>query len=69
MDTAIEAMTGDQRARILARQSSLGADRREVPLTATKALRRVGVEHTTLQLESGPCGQGRPIGIPRLTKE
>ncbi len=27
---------------------------------ATDALRRIGVDHTTLQLEPEPCGQGRP---------
>ena len=37
-----------------------GADGRQVLLTTTAALRRVGVDHTTLQLESETCGQGRP---------
>ena len=46
-----------------------GADRLQVLQTATEALRRVGVEHTTLQLESDPCGQGRPIAIPPTTQE
>lgn len=41
-------------------QTSFAADRRRVLLTATEALHRVGVGHTTLQLETEPCGQGRP---------
>ena len=50
-------------------ETDFGADRLQVLLTATEALRRVGVEHTTLQLESDPCGQGRPIAIPPTTQE
>jgi len=42
-------------------ETSFGADTRRVRLTATEALRRVGVGHATLQLESEPCGQGRPV--------
>jgi cobalt-zinc-cadmium efflux system protein len=34
-------------------------DARRVLLTATEALRRIGVDHATLQLEGDPCGQGR----------
>jgi len=41
-------------------ETAFGADRRLVLETATGALRSVGVDHTTLQLESEPCGQGRP---------
>jgi len=41
-------------------ETSFGADTRRVRLTATEALRRVGVGHATLQLEDEPCGQGRP---------
>ena len=41
-------------------ETSVGADTRRVLLTATDALRRVGVGHATLQLEHEPCGQGRP---------
>ena len=36
-----------------------GIDTRQVLLTATEALRRIGVDHATLQLEGEPCGQGR----------
>ena len=36
------------------------ADNRRVLVAATEALRRIGVGHATLQLESEPCGQGRP---------
>jgi cobalt-zinc-cadmium efflux system protein len=35
-------------------------DTRRALLAGTEALRRVGVGHATLQLESEPCGQGRP---------
>ncbi len=35
------------------------ADSCDVLPAATQALRRVGVEHATLQLEHEPCGQGR----------
>jgi len=35
-------------------------DIRRAVLAGTEALRRVGVGHATLQLESEPCGQGRP---------
>ena len=41
-------------------EASLGADRRRLLLAATEGLRRIGVGHATLQVESGPCGQGRP---------
>jgi cobalt-zinc-cadmium efflux system protein len=41
-------------------ETSFGADTRRVLLAATEALRRIGVGHATLQLESEPCGQGRP---------
>ncbi len=41
-------------------ETSLGADMRRTLLAATEALRRIGVGHATLQLESAPCGQGRP---------
>ncbi|MFI5258919.1 MAG: cation diffusion facilitator family transporter [Candidatus Limnocylindrales bacterium] len=41
-------------------ETSIGADTRRILLTATEALRRVGVGHATLQLEHEPCGQGRP---------
>jgi len=36
------------------------ADTRRALVAGTEALRRVGVGHATLQLESEPCGQGRP---------
>ena len=41
-------------------ETSIGADTRRILLTATEALRRVGVGHATLQLEHESCGQGRP---------
>jgi cobalt-zinc-cadmium efflux system protein len=41
-------------------ETDIGADQRRVLETATGALRGIGVDHTTLQLESEPCGQGRP---------
>ena len=41
-------------------EASFGADRHRLLLAATEGLRRIGVGHATLQLESGPCGQGRP---------
>ncbi len=41
-------------------ETDVGADRNEVLQTATDGLRRIGVDHTTLQLEPEPCGQGRP---------
>lgn len=41
-------------------ETSIGADTRHILLTATEALRRVGVGHATLQLEHESCGQGRP---------
>jgi cobalt-zinc-cadmium efflux system protein len=44
-------------------ETSFGADTRRVLLAATEALRRIGVGHATLQLESTPCGQGRPAPI------
>lgn len=44
-------------------ETSLGADTRRVLVTATEALRRIGVGHATLQLESQPCGQGRPASV------
>ena len=44
-------------------ETSPGADTRRVLLAATEALRRIGVGHATLQLESAPCGQGRPAPI------
>jgi len=44
-------------------ETSLGADTRRVLLAATEALRRIGVGHATLQLETEPCGQGRPALI------
>ena len=50
-------------------ETESAADRRQILLGATDALRRVGVAHTTLQLESEPCGQGRPITIPPTTQE
>lgn len=37
-----------------------GVDARRALVAGTEALRRVGVGHATLQLESEPCGQGRP---------
>jgi cobalt-zinc-cadmium efflux system protein len=36
-----------------------GAEACDVLPAATQALRRVGVDHATLQLEREPCGQGR----------
>jgi cobalt-zinc-cadmium efflux system protein len=45
-------------------ETSFGADTRRVLLAATEALRRIGVGHATLQLESTPCGQGRPAVLP-----
>ncbi len=36
------------------------ADARRALVAGTEALRRIGVGHATLQLESDPCGQGRP---------
>ena len=42
-------------------ETSFGADTRRVRLAATESLRRIGVGHATLQLESEPCGQGRPV--------
>jgi cobalt-zinc-cadmium efflux system protein len=44
-------------------ETSMAADTRRVLLSATEALRRMGVGHATLQLESTPCGQGRPAPI------
>jgi len=41
-------------------ETSFGVNTRRVLLAATEALRRIGVGHATLQLESEPCGQGRP---------
>jgi cobalt-zinc-cadmium efflux system protein len=41
-------------------EMSVGADTRRILLAATEVLRRVGVDHATLQLEHEPCGQGRP---------
>lgn len=38
-----------------------GADTRPVLLGATTALRQIGIGHSTLQLESDPCGQGRTV--------
>ena len=35
-------------------------DIRRALVAGTEALRRIGVGHATLQLESKPCGQGRP---------
>ena len=46
-------------------ETTPGPTRRQVLLAATEALRRIGVGHATLQLESEPCGQGRPT--PALT--
>ncbi|MEP7379502.1 MAG: cation diffusion facilitator family transporter [Chloroflexota bacterium] len=43
-------------------ETGIGADGRRILLDATETLRRVGVGHATLQLESEPCGQGRPAG-------
>jgi len=40
-------------------ETDFGADWRRVLETATGALRSIGVDHTTLQLESEACGQGR----------
>lgn len=40
-------------------ETPFGADTHRVLLAATEALRRIGVGHATLQLEDGPCGQGR----------
>lgn len=37
-----------------------GVDARRVLVAGTEALRRIGFGHATLQLESEPCGQGRP---------
>jgi len=36
------------------------ADARRALVAGTGALRRIGVGHATLQIESEPCGQGRP---------
>jgi len=36
-------------------------DTRRALVAGTEALRRVGVGHATLQLESESCGQGRPV--------
>ncbi len=44
-------------------ETSIGADTRRVLLTATEALRRIGVAHATLQLEGEPCGQGRAASV------
>lgn len=44
-------------------ETAVGADRRRILLAATEALRRVGVEHATLQLELEPCGQGRRAAV------
>lgn len=41
-------------------EASVGADQPRLLLAGIEALRRIGVGHATLQLESGPCGQGRP---------
>jgi cobalt-zinc-cadmium efflux system protein len=45
------------------------ADNRRVLVAATEALRRIGVGHATLQLESEPCGQGRPILVNERVPE
>ncbi len=54
-------------------ETSFGADTRRVRLTATESLRRIGVGHATLQLESEPCGQGRPVllggGVPPVGRD
>lgn len=39
----------------------VGADTRRSLVAGTAALRRIGVGHATLQLESEPCGQGRSV--------
>jgi cobalt-zinc-cadmium efflux system protein len=44
-------------------ETSVEADTRRIQLAATEALHRIGVGHATLQLESTPCGQGRPAPI------
>ena len=50
-------------------EASVGSDRRRILLTATEALRRIGVGHATLQLETEPCGQGRPAPISARVPE
>ena len=42
-------------------ETSIGADRRRLLITATEALHALGVGHATLQFEYAPCGQGRPV--------
>ena len=42
---------------------AVDTDTRRVLLTATEALRRIGVGHATLQLEGEPCRQGRAAAI------
>ncbi|HEY5433952.1 MAG TPA: hypothetical protein VIK13_01850, partial [Candidatus Limnocylindrales bacterium] len=42
-------------------ETSFAVDTGRVLLTATESLRRIGVGHATLQIESTPCGQGRPV--------
>ncbi len=48
-----------------------GTDTRRVLLAATEALRRIGVDHATLQPEGEPCGQGRAAasGAPNESTE
>ena len=47
-------------------ETDFDADRHEILQDATDALRRIGVDHTTLQLEPEPCGQGRPAVAPAI---
>ncbi len=53
-------------------ETDVDADWNVILETATDALRRIGVDHTTLQLEPESCGQGRPAiaqAIDRIDRQ